>query len=151
MCSQVVEDCFQRCTGLMNKASNLKAQDKRIWAKLIESSVLEGSHSFNMVKLGVLAGHTRRPKLETTTFSPKLRTPSIEEAKKIVGYEDRPKWYSPGAHTLPQRFTDLEVMRCTALGLIEARDVGKLWLGSLLRYSHKLLVRRTHCGELVGQ
>lgn len=148
--SQVVEDCFQRCGRITSKATNLRAREKRVWAELIEGSVLEGSHSFEAIQATSKGMHQRNPQVDETTFEPKLRDSSIAAMRRIVGFEDKVKWYSLGVHALAQPFTDLEVMQLLKNNIMKPTDLDSTWLASLLRSKHCLLVRRVRDGVEEG-
>lgn len=148
--SQVVEDCFQRCTGMMKKSSNLRAREKRVFSHLIESTVLEGSHNYDLARSSSKGVHNRSARVGPEVFAPKMREPSIPEMSKIIGFEDKVKWYSPGPHTIPQRYTDLVILRSVFEGRIRPQELGNLWLSSLLKHKHRLLVRRFVDGAFVG-
>lgn len=151
--SQVVEDSFQRCAGMMKQGSNLRSTEKRVYKHLIESTVLEGNHRFHAVQGVSRSAHLRCPgaSMGATTFTPKLREASIPDMRRIIGFEDRVKWYSPGVHTLPQKFADLEVMRCVRGGQLHPKQLKDLWLASLMKHKHNLLVRKFVDGEYCGE
>lgn len=139
--SQVVEDSFQRCRAIMDKQTNMRAQTKRIFNGLISSTVLTGSHRQLQVDPNARCEHQRHGGEQPPDFSVKLRAPSIDTMPKIVGTSDSVGWYIPSVSSLPQKFSDLELLRGLQSDGLDKMKLRDLWLGSISRGQHRLLLR----------
>lgn len=138
--SKIVEDCFNVLSNMVDNQRNLKTTPKRAFATLAKSEVIHSLHRWPPVSHTTQTSHGRCARLEDTWFKAPLNSPSMKDMRDVQGYNQSVKWYSPGASSISQQATDLELMKyCVAQ---ECRGAKEAWLCTLLRAQNKVAVRR---------
>lgn len=82
--------------------------------------------------------------MPSNVFRAKL-TEMPSDFHKLPGFNQKAKWFSPGASGHATIFADLALAEFVVVhGAVN--KVKDLWLGSLFKMSHHILVRHSHAG-----
>lgn len=140
--SQACEDCFNRQKNA-RKAPNRRGIVEKSWAVANERRILERVHRFSEPTLAAAAA-------PIGPLPPEVFRPSVKDAPavfhKLPGFRSSPEWYSPGAASYPQVFSDLALIEFVE-GRGLRRFVRNIWLGEMMQASHHILVRHLHDGS----
>ena len=110
MASKPVEDVFKDLEGMVAKQRNLRVAPKRAFAHIVRGPTIE-MHKWKGVEHQQAFDHTRNASVDEKWFSPDMLKPSVKSMREIMGFNDKVKWYSPGACGISQQATDLDLMR----------------------------------------
>jgi hypothetical protein len=143
--SKVVEDCFKCLSDMVDGQRNLKTNPKKAFVTLVQGKVIDGLHRWPAVPYDTVQSQGRCAAVQESWFTPPLAMPGIKEMKDIQGYDTKTKWYSPGAITLSQQATDLELMKHMVANGNRGGDTA--WVSTFLRCQNKVVVRRKAVGE----
>ena len=139
--SKIVEDSFKSLSEMVKGQRNLKVSAKKAFSHLLGNDVLQGLHRWPTVSPDVLESYGRCAQVPESWFKPDLKHPSVPEMRDVVGFASTVKWYSPGASSLSQQATDLELMKhCERTE--QLRSCRDAWFCVFLRAQHQFVCRR---------
>lgn len=137
--SQICEDCFNRQKN-GRKAPNRRGIVEKSWAIVSEKQVMDVVHKFDTPS--VSAAPAVVEPLPPSVFRPHLPdTP--KDFHQLVGFKSSPSWYSPGAASFGQAYSDLSLIEFAHHKNLH-RFVRNRWLGEFCQAKHHILLRHVY-------